>query len=72
MHAAGVRNQSDNGVKLFAMNYAKERLNEKFSNIIEVDNLNHGCDFEARDETEETVHIEAKGQSADADVGAKG
>jgi len=68
MHAAGVRNEPDNGVEVFAMNYAKEKFASKFSNIIDVDKLNHGYDVEAEDEAGKHVQIEVKGQSTDADV----
>jgi hypothetical protein len=68
MHAAGVRHQPDNGVELFAMNFAKEKLASKFSNIVDVDKLNHGYDLEAQGEAGEAVQIEVKGQSTDADV----
>lgn len=68
MHAAGVRTEPDNGVEVFAMNYAKDKLAPKFSNFIEVDKLNHGYDAEAQDQTGTQVHIEVKGQSTDADV----
>jgi hypothetical protein len=68
MHAAGVRNDPDNGVEVFAMNYAKDKLASKFSNFVEVDKLNHGYDAEAQGETGNHIQIEVKGQSKDADV----
>jgi hypothetical protein len=68
MHAAGVRTEPENGVEVFAMNYAKEKLAAKFKNIIEVDKLNHGYDLEADGAISEKIQIEVKGQSADSDV----
>lgn len=68
LHAAGVKDAPDNGVEVFAMSYAKEKLAAKFRNIVEVDKLNHGYDLEAEDEAGKQAQIEVKGQSADADV----
>lgn len=68
MHTAGVKNEPENGVEVFAMNYAKDKLAAKFSRIIEVDKLNHGYDMEAQDEKGNQVQIEVKGQSAETDV----
>lgn len=62
------RHQPENGVEIFAMNFAKEKLASKFSSIVEVDKLNHGYDLEAQGENGEPIQIEVKGQSTDADV----
>jgi hypothetical protein len=68
LRAAGVNYEPDNGVEVFGMNYAKQKLAAVFNNVIEVDKLNHGYDLEGRDQSGQPVQIEVKGQTSDADV----
>jgi hypothetical protein len=66
--AGGVKDAPDNGVEVFAMNYAKTVLSSHFKNLVEVDKQNYGYDMAGEDGTGQKVHIEVKGKSADADV----
>ncbi len=68
MYAAGVKRDPDNGVEVFAMEYAEHKLAARFNNIVRVEKLNHGYDMEAEDSSGAKVHIEVKGLSADGNV----
>ena len=57
MSAAGVKGDPDNGVEVFAMTYAKQKLAIRFQNIVPVDKLNHGYDLEAEDASGAKLHI---------------
>ena len=64
----GVKESPDNGVENFAMNFAEERLQSRFSKIEAVDHLNFGYDFKPQDNAGQPVHIEVKGLSSNNDV----
>ncbi len=66
--AAGVKENPDNGVELFAINFAMDKLKSKFQNIQLVEKLNYGFDIRAETSNGETVQVEVKGKSSDEDV----
>lgn len=66
--AGGVRKEPDNGVEVFAMNWAEEKLKSFYKNVTCVDKMNYGYDLEAEAQTGEVIRIEVKGQSHDRDV----
>lgn len=68
LHAGRVKYDPDNGVEIFGMKYAEDKLAAKFTKIVPIEKLNHGYDMEAEDAEASKVYIEVKGQSVDADV----
>jgi hypothetical protein len=66
--AAGIKDNPDNGVEQFAVNYAISKLKNKFQNLQPVEKLNYGFDIQAETFNGETVRIEVKGLSLDQDV----
>jgi hypothetical protein len=68
LHAGGVKYEPDNGVEVFAMKFAEEKLASRFKNMVFVEKLNHGYDIEAEDTTGQKVHFEVKGLSGEGDV----
>ena len=45
--AAGVKENPDNGVQQFAINFSREKLKARYQNIQPVEKLNYGFDIEA-------------------------
>lgn len=68
LEAGGVKKNPDNGVEVFAENYAVDKLQSKFVNITKVDKLNFGYDIKAETQSGGEVYIEVKGQSHEQDV----
>lgn len=64
----GIKDDPDNGVEEFAMNYAIEKLKAAYRNVKPVDKRNFGYDIEAETHSGETMRIEVKGLSHDRDV----
>lgn len=71
-YAGGVNEKPNNGVEVFAENWAKEELGSDYKNVTPVDKLRLGYDMEAETQTGEKIRIEVKGQSHDQDVELKG
>lgn len=65
--AAGVKEDPDNGVEVFAENFAKEKLQPQFPGLYSVNKLNHGYDLETMLPTGGKTCIEVKGLTQDAD-----
>ena len=67
--AAGVREEPDNGVELFAINFVMEKLKDaKFKNIELVERQNYGFDIQADDPEGSQFRFEVKGMKEDQDV----
>lgn len=66
--SAGVKRSPDNGVELFAINFAIAKLEGWCQNIQPVEKLNYGFDLQAESSEGTTIQIEVKGQSSDHDV----
>jgi hypothetical protein len=67
-HAAGVKDAPDNGVEVFAMRFAADKLANRFKNIVPVDKLNHGFDMQAEDIDGQRAHLEVKGLTSEGNV----
>ena len=68
LEAGGVKKNPDNGVEVFAENYAMDKLQSNYVNVTKVDKLNFGYDIRAETKNGEEVCFEVKGQSQDHDV----
>jgi len=69
--AAGIKENPDNGVEEFAINYALYKLKgkeDKYQNVRRVDNLNLGFDIQAETPGGVPIQVEVKGVSVDQDV----
>jgi hypothetical protein len=66
--SAGVKRTPDDGVELFGVNFAKDRLEKTFRNIEPVEKLNYGFDLQAEMQDGTVIQIEVKGQSMDQNV----
>jgi len=66
--AAGVKENPDNGVEQFAINFAQDKLRSKYSNIQLVEKLNYGFDIQAETADGAPIKIEVKGVSVDQDI----
>ena len=66
--AAGIRENPDNGVEQFAINFALYKLKAKFQNIQLVEKLNFGFDIQAETPEGAAVQVEVKGVSVEQDV----
>ena len=68
-YQGGISKAPDNGVEVFAENYAKERLQrDGYLNVIHVDKLNYGYDIQADTKDSEEIHIEVKGKTQDQEI----
>ena len=63
--AGGVKDSPDNGVEVFAENFAREKLEAGYTKVIKVDKLNYGYDLEAESKAGEKIRIEVKGKTDD-------
>lgn len=68
LHAAGVKHDPDNGVEVFAMKFAEDKLSSRFVNMVPVDKLNYGYDVDAEENEGQKAHIEIKGLSDEGSV----
>ena len=66
--AAGVKENPDNGVQQFAINFSREKLKARYQNIQPVEKLNYGFDIEAETADGVLNQIEVKGVSDERDV----
>ncbi len=66
--AAGVKENPDNGVEQFAINFALEKLKGKYKNVQLVEKLNYGFDIQAETPDGAPIQVEVKGVSVDQDV----
>jgi Domain of unknown function (DUF3883) len=66
--AAGVKENPDNGVEDFAVNFALEQLRSKYTNVALVEKRNFGFDISAETTEGTPIQVEVKGLSADQDV----
>lgn len=66
--ATGIRENPDNGVEHFAINFALDKLKAKFQNIQLVEKLNFGFDIQAETPDGAAVQVEVKGVSVEQDV----
>ncbi len=66
--ATGTRENPDNGVEQFAINFTLDKLKTKFSNMQPVEKLNYGFDMQAEAPDGTTVQVEVKGVSVERDV----
>ena len=66
--AAGVKENPDNGVEQFAINFAIDRLRSKYHNIQLVEKLNYGFDIQAETSDGKAIQVEVKGVSDERDV----
>jgi hypothetical protein len=64
----GIKENPDNGVEMFAINYALDKLCQKFRNVQLVDKLNYGYDIQAQTVDGSPVQIEVKGVSSEQNV----
>jgi len=69
--AGGVKKEPDNGVEIFAMKWAEEKLKLHYKSVTPVDKLKYGYDLEVAAPVGENMRIEVKGQSHDHDVELK-
>jgi len=66
--AAGVKEDPDNGVEEFAINYAKENLRRCYKTLTDVQKRNPGYDLEAEKDSGERNYIEVKGRTTEEDI----
>ena len=66
--AAGIRENPDNGVEQFAINFALEKLKGKYQNVQLVEKLNYGFDIQAETPDGDPIQVEVKGLSDERDV----
>lgn len=66
--AAGIRENPDNGVEQFAINFALEKLKDKYQNVQLVEKLNYGFDIQAETSEGAPIQVEVKGVSGEQDV----
>ncbi|MBU4259799.1 MAG: DUF3883 domain-containing protein [Proteobacteria bacterium] len=66
--AAGIRENPDNGVEQFAINFALDKLKGKYQNIQLVEKLNYGFDIQAATPDGVPIQVEVKGLSSEQDV----
>lgn len=66
--AAGVKENPDNGVEQFAINFAMEKLKGKYQKIQLVEKLNYGFDIQAETPDGVLIQVEVKGVSVEQDV----
>ncbi len=66
--AAGIRENPNNGVEQFAINFALDKLKAKFQNIQLVEKLNFGFDIQAETPDGVPVQVEVKGVSVEQDI----
>lgn len=66
--AGGVKENPDNGVEQFAINFTLEKLKAKFQNTQLVEKLNFGFDIQAETPDGASVQVEVKGVSVEQDV----
>jgi len=67
-YKGGVGKAPNNGVEVFAENYAKQKLQNNYLNVTQVDKLNYGYDIRAETKGGKEIHIEVKGKSQDQEV----
>jgi hypothetical protein len=65
---AGVKDNPDNGVEQFAINFALEKLEIRYKNVQLVEKLNYGFDIQAESSDGAPIQVEVKGVSFDQDV----
>jgi len=68
LKAGGVKEDPDNGVEVFGMNYAKEKLSAAYISLVPVDKLNLGFDLKAQTSSGDEVCIEIKGSTKEQDI----
>jgi hypothetical protein len=68
LRAGGVKDDPDNGVEVFAMNYAQEKLQATYSSVTSVEKLNLGFDFKVSNPPNPEICVEVKGSSKEQDV----
>jgi hypothetical protein len=66
--AAGVRENPDNGVELFGINFALEKLRSKYRDVQLVEKLNFGFDIQAKTSDGPPIQVEVKGVSVEQDI----
>ncbi len=66
--AAGIRENPDNGVEQFAINFVLEKLKGKYQNVQLVEKLNYGFDIQAETRDGDPIQVEVKGLSDERDV----
>lgn len=66
--AGGVKSEPDNGVEVFAENYAEEQLKQRYATVTKVEKLNRGYDMEAEESSGRKIQIEVKGRKTGADI----
>jgi hypothetical protein len=66
--SGGVKDDPDNGVEVFAMNYTSENLKTAYSSVTPVDKLNLGYDFNVSNPPGEELYVEVKGLTKEQDV----
>jgi hypothetical protein len=66
--ATGVKDNPDNGVEEFAVNFTLEKLKCKYQNFQRVEKRNYGFDIQAETPEGSPIQIEVKGLSEDKNV----
>jgi hypothetical protein len=66
--AAGVKENPDNGVEQFAVNFALDKLKSRYKNVQLVEKLNYGFDIQAETSDGVPIQVEVKGVSSEQDV----
>ena len=65
---AGIKENPDNGVEQFAINFAMDKLKGKYQNIQLVEKLKYGFDIQAETFDGVPIRVEVKGVSSEQDV----
>ena len=65
---AGIRENPDNGVEQFAINFALDKFKCKYKNVQLVEKLNYGFDIQAETPDGDPIQVEVKGLSDERDV----
>jgi len=66
--AGGVKRDPDNGVEVFAIHFAEEKLRQRYPSLQRVEEHNFGYDLEATTHAGESFQIEVKGRQKDEDI----
>jgi hypothetical protein len=68
LRVGGVKDDPDNGVEVFAMNYAKEKFQANYSIVTSVEKLNLGFDFKVSKPPSQEICVEVKGSTKEQDI----
>jgi len=66
--AGGIKENPDNGVEQFGINFALKNLKSKYRDVELVEKLNYGFDLQAKTPDGAPIQVEVKGVSVDQDI----